>query len=231
MPGFPYRLARPFRSETRIPAPGHPPVRAFFLRPYQPGRKIANALYTYRRGGQAFGADPALLGLRPLRFRRYAAWPITSSPRRRSPPCRSGAAASSSRCAASSASAATMPSMRSRWAATRPASRPSTSPSRLDALVVGGADMPYPPAVQVAAPRDGAGRGHRHRRRRHQGGGRAGPCLGLLRRPRHDPPRPAERGQEDRPPLGHGQGLRPLRADGRRSSRPRASTPRAARSS
>ncbi len=37
---------------------------------------------------------------------------------------------------------------------------------------------------------------------------------GYCCRPGHDPPRHPERGQEDRPPLGHGQGLRQVRADG-----------------
>ena len=34
-----------------------------------------------------------------------------------------------------------------------------------DALVAGGADMPYPPLTTGFAPRDGAGRGDRRRRR------------------------------------------------------------------
>ena len=37
-------------------------------------------------------------------------------------------------------------------------------------------------------------------------------CLRLWRRPRHDAPRPTGRGEEDRPPVGHGQGLRPVGA-------------------
>ena len=39
------------------------------------------------------------------------------------------------------------------------------------------------------------------------------PHLGLRRRPRHDAPRPAGRGEEAGPALGHRQGLRPVGAD------------------
>ncbi|CAA9279048.1 MAG: Fumarylacetoacetate hydrolase family protein, partial [uncultured Acetobacteraceae bacterium] len=72
-----------------------------------------------------------------------------------------------------------------------------------------------PARFAVAPPRDGAGGRHRLGRRGDQRGRRAEACLGLLRRARHDAARLAERGQEDRPPVGHGQGLRPLRTHGR----------------
>ena len=51
------------------------------------------------------------------------------------------------------------------------------------------------------------------RRARHRRGRRAGPRLGLCRRPRHDAPRPAGRDEEAGPALGHRQGLRPFGAD------------------
>ena len=44
--------------------------------------------------------------------------------------------------------------------------------------------------------------------KRHQAGSGAVACVGLWRRPRHDPARPAGRGQEARPPLGDRQGVR-----------------------
>ena len=47
-------------------------------------------------------------------------------------------------------------------------------------------------------------------------------CLGLRRRPGHDPPRPAERGDEEAGrPVVHRQGLRGIGADRARSARPR----------
>ena len=66
---------------------------------------------------------------------------------------------------------------------------------------------------QEPASRGRAGRGDRHRRARHQGRRRDEARLGLRRRPRHDPARPAGRGEEARPAVGHRQGLRPLGAD------------------
>ena len=87
--------------------------------------------------------------------------------------------------------------------------------------------MPYPSLTKEPAPRGRAGRRDRHRRPRHPRRRRDAARLGLRRRPRHDAARPAGRGQEARPAVGHRQGLRPVGAD--RAAAPRrrlhASTP------
>ena len=82
-----------------------------------------------------------------------------------------------------------------------------------DALLLNDADMPYPPQSKqlhhemelvVAIGEGGANIAEADALRA---------CLGLRRRPGHDPARPAERRQEGGQALGHGQGLRPFRAD------------------
>ena len=124
-----------------------------------------------------------------------------------------------SRCGGSSASGATTPS---------PCPRDGRQSGARGALLLhqagrrgadGGADMPYPPATREPAPRNGTGGGHRHRRGGHPGIRGFGPCVGLCRRHRHDAARHAERRQGRAPPVGHEQGVRPLRPDRRTGAR------------
>ena len=94
----------------------------------------------------------------------------------------------------------------------RTASRRSSSPSRPTPSCRPAATVPYPSATRdlhhevelVVALKAG--------RREHRAGQGAGPRVGLRRRPGPDAPRPAGRRQEDGPPVGHGQGLRRVRA-------------------
>ncbi|WP_431267489.1 fumarylacetoacetate hydrolase family protein [Dankookia sp. P2] len=85
-----------------------------------------------------------------------------------------------------------------------------------DALVVNDADMPYPPAskslhheMELVVAIGSAGANHQRRGRAQACSRAIVPASTLTRRD------PAERGEEDRPSLGHGQGLRPFGADGR----------------
>ena len=70
-----------------------------------------------------------------------------------------------------------------------------------------------PEPDEEPAPRGRAGRRDRQGRPQHPRCRRDGPHLGLRGRARHDAPRPAGRGEEARPAVGHRQGLRRIGAD------------------
>ena len=96
-------------------------------------------------------------------------------------------------------------------------SRRSSSPSPPTPIVpvvppaVG--QRPLPAGVEELPARDRAGRRHRQGRRPADAGERAGRGLGLRGRPRHDPPRPADRHAREEAAVGHRQVVRGSGAD------------------